>query len=126
YFPKPDRFRVPTRLGAYGLAGLLACSPNVQAAIDVQQQPMEAQVQLASTKETALNYRKFVEATNPVVQERTISGQILTSDENSPLPGVNIAVKGSTRGTTSDAEGKFRIAVPDNNAVLVFSSVGFL
>lgn len=59
-------------------------------------------------------------------QERTVSGRILSSDDNNGLPGVNVAVKGTTRGTTTDANGDYRIAIPNNQAVLVFSSVGFI
>ncbi|WP_234733546.1 SusC/RagA family TonB-linked outer membrane protein [Tellurirhabdus bombi] len=60
-----------------------------------------------------------------LAQERTVSGRILSSEDNTPLPGVNVAIKGTTRGTTTDAEGRYRLAVPDNNSVLVFSAVGF-
>ncbi|MBO0951440.1 SusC/RagA family TonB-linked outer membrane protein [Fibrella forsythiae] len=56
-------------------------------------------------------------------QERTITGRV--SDEQIALPGVTVTVKGSTRGTTTDAEGNYRISVPNDRAVLVFSSVGF-
>lgn len=62
---------------------------------------------------------------NPA-QERTVSGKVLSGDDNQPLPGVSVAVKGSTRGTTTDANGDYRISVPTNNAVLVFSAVGFV
>lgn len=41
------------------------------------------------------------------------------------LPGVNVLLKGTTRGTTTDSQGTFRLAVPDNGAVLVFSFVGY-
>ncbi|AQG80610.1 SusC/RagA family TonB-linked outer membrane protein [Spirosoma montaniterrae] len=58
-------------------------------------------------------------------QERTITGQVLSTDDNTPQPGINVAVKGTTRGTTTDASGNYRIAVPDGNVTLVFSSVGF-
>ena len=60
---------------------------------------------------------------NPA-QERTVTGRVLSGDDNTGLPGVNVAVKGTTRGTTTDANGDYRIAVPNNQAVLVFSSVG--
>ncbi|GAB3890685.1 TonB-dependent receptor [Larkinella knui] len=40
------------------------------------------------------------------------------------LPGVSVVIKGSTRGTTTNGEGEFTINAP-NNAVLVFSFVGF-
>lgn len=41
------------------------------------------------------------------------------------LPGVNILVKGTSQGTSTDAEGKFQIQVAGNNSVLVFSFVGY-
>src|SRR5690606_29114279 len=49
----------------------------------------------------------------------------VTDDANEPLPGVNVVVKGTTVGTSTDAEGRYSIAVPDENAVLVFSFIGF-
>jgi TonB-dependent starch-binding outer membrane protein SusC len=50
---------------------------------------------------------------------------IITDENNQPLPGVNILVKGTTNGTTTDAEGKFSINVADANAVLVISFIGY-
>lgn len=41
------------------------------------------------------------------------------------LPGVNILVKGQNKGTISDIDGKFTIAVSGSNAVLVFSYLGY-
>jgi TonB-linked SusC/RagA family outer membrane protein len=58
-------------------------------------------------------------------QERTISGRITSSEDASPLPGVNVLVKGTTVGTVSDADGKFSVAVPNNNSILVFSFIGY-
>lgn len=58
------------------------------------------------------------------IQERIITGQVLSAEDNTPQPGANVAVKGTTRGTTTDASGNYRIGVPDGRAVLVFSSVG--
>ncbi|GAB3780081.1 TonB-dependent receptor [Spirosoma horti] len=59
-------------------------------------------------------------------QERAITGKVLSSDDNTGLPGVNVAVKGTTRGTTTDANGDYKINIPNEQAVLVFSSVGFV
>ncbi|RYF95732.1 MAG: SusC/RagA family TonB-linked outer membrane protein, partial [Chitinophagaceae bacterium] len=42
------------------------------------------------------------------------------------LPGVNVSVKGTTIGVSTDANGKFILDVPDDNAILVFSLVGFI
>src|SRR5688572_17880126 len=56
--------------------------------------------------------------------EVSVSGQVLDENSNS-MPGVNIVVKGTTIGTTTDVDGKFRVAVPDASAVLVFSFIGY-
>jgi TonB-dependent starch-binding outer membrane protein SusC len=53
-----------------------------------------------------------------------IRGKV-TDDKGEPLPGVNIIIKGTTRGTTTDSQGEFVINVDDENAVLVFSFIGY-
>ncbi|TNV71684.1 hypothetical protein FGO68_gene11071 [Halteria grandinella] len=57
-------------------------------------------------------------------QQNVIKGKV-TDNSQSSLPGVNILLKGTTKGTTSDANGNYAINVPANGAVLVFSSLGF-
>lgn len=52
-----------------------------------------------------------------------VSGTV-TSETGEALPGVTVFVEGSTSGTVTDINGKFRITVPDN-AILVFSFIGF-
>jgi TonB-linked SusC/RagA family outer membrane protein len=56
-------------------------------------------------------------------QDRTISGKVTSADDNSELPGVNVLVKGTLTGTTSNADGRYTISAPAN-ATLVFSFVG--
>ncbi|MGI9543204.1 MAG: SusC/RagA family TonB-linked outer membrane protein, partial [Cyclobacteriaceae bacterium] len=58
-------------------------------------------------------------------QERSVSGTILSDDDDQGLPGVNVIVKGTTQGTTSDLDGNYKITVPSSESVLVFSSIGF-
>ncbi|HEY9007423.1 MAG TPA: TonB-dependent receptor [Ohtaekwangia sp.] len=55
----------------------------------------------------------------------TVTGKITSKDDGSSLPGVNVIVKGTSIGTTSDAEGRYSLNVPDQNAVLVFSFIGY-
>ncbi|MBT1705167.1 TonB-dependent receptor [Chryseosolibacter indicus] len=43
-----------------------------------------------------------------------------------PLPGVNVMVKGTTNGITTDGDGKYAINVSDQNAILVFSFIGYV
>lgn len=57
--------------------------------------------------------------------DRNITGTV--SDEKGVgLPGVSILVKGTQRGTNTDANGNYRLSIPDDNIILVFSFVGYL
>ena len=55
-------------------------------------------------------------------QEKTITG--IVSDKSGPLPGANVVVKGTTRSTQTDFDGKYSIKAKIGE-VLVFSFVGF-
>jgi TonB-dependent starch-binding outer membrane protein SusC len=57
-------------------------------------------------------------------QERTVSGTVTSVEDGSPLPGVNVIVKGTTTGTATDANGKYSLSVPSTGGVLVFSFIG--
>src|SRR5262245_33996487 len=57
-------------------------------------------------------------------QSKTVTGNV-QDEAGSGLPGVNILVKGTNNGTTSDAEGNFNISMPGTDAVLIFSFIGF-
>jgi TonB-linked SusC/RagA family outer membrane protein len=67
-------------------------------------------------------FMNAVAAPGPAI---TVSGTV-TDDSGAGFPGVNILVKGTSSGTSSDADGKYSIEVPDENAVLVFSFIGYL
>lgn len=57
--------------------------------------------------------------------QRQITGRITDSEDNGPLPGVNVLVKGTTTGTVSDIDGNYSISVSGDNAILTFSSIGY-
>lgn len=57
-------------------------------------------------------------------QDRVVSGKVTSSEDGSALPGVSIAVKGTTRGVQTDANGIYKVSVP-NNATLTISFIGF-
>ncbi|WP_170179804.1 SusC/RagA family TonB-linked outer membrane protein [Flavivirga rizhaonensis] len=57
-------------------------------------------------------------------QQYNITGTILDAN-GQPLPGANVLEKGTTNGTQSDFDGRFKITVSGENAVLVISYVGF-
>ncbi|WP_373511410.1 SusC/RagA family TonB-linked outer membrane protein [Persicitalea sp.] len=57
--------------------------------------------------------------------ERTVRGTITSQADGSTLAGVNIVLKGTQTGTSSDASGSYSLSVPDNGATLVFSFIGY-
>ena len=59
-----------------------------------------------------------------LAQDRTITGRITSSDDGATIPGASILVKGTTRGTSADAQGNYSISVPGGKAVLVYSFIG--
>lgn len=59
-----------------------------------------------------------------LAQDIAVSGKVTSGEDGSALPGVNIAVKGTSRGTSSDADGNYQINAPAGST-LVFSFIGF-
>ncbi|KAB7730865.1 SusC/RagA family TonB-linked outer membrane protein [Rudanella paleaurantiibacter] len=55
-----------------------------------------------------------------------VTGQVKDAQTNAPLPGVNVAVKGTMRGTTTDASGNYRLSVAGSGDVLIFSFIGYV
>jgi TonB-dependent starch-binding outer membrane protein SusC len=57
---------------------------------------------------------------------QTVSGRITSAADGSPLPGVSVLVKGTSSGTTTDADGRYSLSVPDlQSTVLTMSFIGF-
>ncbi|MDP5229835.1 MAG: TonB-dependent receptor [Cellulophaga sp.] len=55
-----------------------------------------------------------------------VSGVVLSSSDNAPLPGASVLEKGTTNGTSTDFDGNFNISLTKPNAVLVISYIGYL
>ena len=56
--------------------------------------------------------------------QRTITGRVTKTTDNTPLAGVTVLVKGTTTGITTDINGRYSIPVPNNEAILQFSFIG--
>jgi TonB-linked SusC/RagA family outer membrane protein len=57
--------------------------------------------------------------------QTTISGRITSGEDSSPIPGVNVILKGTSIGTISDADGRYSVNVSGTSPILVFSFVGY-
>ena len=69
---------------------------------------------ILSSKETGSGFSQ---------QQKKITGKV-TSNEGEPIPGVTVAIKGTTHGTITDADGNYTISDLPSNATLVFSYIG--
>ncbi len=58
--------------------------------------------------------------------QSTVTGTVTDAGSGQPIPGVNIIVKGSTNGTSSDFDGNYSLSNLNNGDVLTFSYVGFI
>lgn len=56
--------------------------------------------------------------------QRFVKGTVTSKDEG-VLPGVNVILKSTRAGVVTDAHGNYKISVPDDNAVLVYSFIGY-
>ncbi len=63
--------------------------------------------------------------TNLYLQRNKITGKV-TDTKGSAIPGVNITIKGTTRGSVTDLNGYYTIEVDNAEAILVFSFIGYL
>jgi TonB-linked SusC/RagA family outer membrane protein len=57
-------------------------------------------------------------------QALTVKG-VVRDETNSPLPGVNVVVKGTTGGTITDSDGRYSLNGPNGSSVLVFTFIGY-
>jgi TonB-linked SusC/RagA family outer membrane protein len=60
------------------------------------------------------------------MQAQTVTGLVTSAEDGDGLPGVNVIVKGTSQGTVTDLDGRYNLEVPGQEAILVFSSVGFV
>jgi TonB-linked SusC/RagA family outer membrane protein len=77
------------------------------------------------------NVRSFSYASNSLISAQLIADQVVkgrvTSETGEGLPGVNIVLKGTTRGTSTDVEGRYQLTTPETGSqTLVFSLVGYV
>ncbi len=55
-----------------------------------------------------------------------ITGTVFSKEDGSPLPGVNVVIKGTQNGTTTTGDGTFSLTIADPGSVLVFSFIGYV
>ena len=64
-------------------------------------------------------------ATQSYAQDRTVTGKVTDSKDGSPVAGASVVPKGTNKGTSTGADGTYKITVGSNVNTLVITSVGF-
>lgn len=67
----------------------------------------------------------FIFACLPLLAQNVLTGTVYDSEENLPLPGVNVIVDGTSDGTTTDFDGKFEITTNQDAGALQVSYIGY-
>jgi TonB-linked SusC/RagA family outer membrane protein len=103
--------------------------PGLHKMVDVDADNADiSQVLISIFAGTNLQYKmldnKLIVISSGTDQDIIVSGKV-ANESNEPLSGVSISVKGTTTGTTTDANGVFTISVPENG-ILVISSIGYI
>ncbi|WP_142783402.1 SusC/RagA family TonB-linked outer membrane protein [Changchengzhania lutea] len=57
--------------------------------------------------------------------QKTVTGTVLSSEDNMPLPGASVLIKGTNNGTSTDFDGKFILNVTSDSATLIISYIGY-
>lgn len=57
-------------------------------------------------------------------QDRTVTGKVISHDNGTPIPGVNVVVKGAAVGTITDKDGNYKLVISDDVSTLIFSFIG--
>ncbi|MFN8355609.1 MAG: SusC/RagA family TonB-linked outer membrane protein [Spirosomataceae bacterium] len=58
-------------------------------------------------------------------QDRMLQGKVTAAEDNAPLPGVSVRIKGTNKGTTTDATGSFKLSV-EAKSVITLSFIGYV
>lgn len=61
-----------------------------------------------------------------LILETVVKGVVTAKESGEALPGVSIAIKGTSRGTITSVDGSYQLTVPNAQTVLVFSFIGYL
>ena len=66
----------------------------------------------------------LISATSFVFAQKTLEGTVTAADDGNGIPGVSVSVKGTTAGTLTDANGKYKFEAPAGAKFLIFSYIG--
>lgn len=67
----------------------------------------------------------FLGISSDAFSQHSVSGRVIDASTSEAMPGVNVQVKGTTQGTSTDADGQYQLQVPSPTDTLLFSFIGY-
>ncbi|MEX0856593.1 MAG: TonB-dependent receptor [Balneolaceae bacterium] len=67
--------------------------------------------------------------TTGLTQAQTVSGVVVSADDNDALPGITVLLQGTNKGTSTNLDGEYELELSTNefqNGILIFSAIGFV
>jgi TonB-dependent starch-binding outer membrane protein SusC len=105
---------------------LSAVLDEVLKPIEIDYEVIENRILLRKSKPETDEPTGFFPREVSLPVDRQVTGRV-TDENNTGLPGVSVVLKGTSRGTTTNSDGRFELTVPETGSpVLVFSFVGYL
>jgi TonB family protein len=105
----------------------VAKSPVVGEEVAAKSEVAEAKDDVAARKEVSRDKKSLaapMTRSSAATRAYQAHGKVMSAEDNSALPGVNVVIKGTSVGTITDIDGNFQIALPNEETTLVFSFIG--
>ncbi|MEX2592871.1 MAG: TonB-dependent receptor [Anditalea sp.] len=127
---KKSLYELLIRTTKYSCMGILGQFLLIGLCLAHETDPLKAKIRQGMVTEAVYKnvFMADEEGGTAAINDRVaidVSGRVISSSDNQGIPGVNILVKGTTTGTVSDLDGSYSIDFPDEDGVLVFSSIGY-
>ncbi len=87
---------------------------------------MKLKIPLKEIKMLLALFMLFIFSIATAQSQKTVTGTVSSSEDNMPLPGASVLVKGTNNGTSTDFDGKFSLSVASDATTLLISYIGFL
>jgi TonB-linked SusC/RagA family outer membrane protein len=94
--------------------------------LNIQYQVIKDRIVLNKVRGIEDDTEEVTAAESPVTENTLFSVTGRVTDGTESLPGVNVLVKGTTVGTTTDSDGKYTLDVPSGSTTLIFSFIGYV
>jgi hypothetical protein len=80
---------------------------------------------IVSDRQIVLTMEEGSSAIESLMQQRQITGKVTDALTGEAMAGVNIQIKGTSQGAITDALGMYTFTIPDKDAILIFSFIGY-